>query len=126
MKYVCLAYEEENALNALTRTEWDALRGETLEYLTQLRTSGSVISAEALQTVQSAATVRVRHGKLSVTDGPFAETKESLGGFFLIEARDFNDAIRIASGWPSARFGSIEIRPIEEGLRTEGRYAKLH
>jgi hypothetical protein len=66
--------------------------------------------------------VRVRNGKLSITDGPFAETKETLGGFFLIEARDLNEAIKIASKWPSARLGSIEVRPIEEELREERRY----
>ena len=125
MKYLCLAYEEEKPLNALSQGEWTALRGETLEYLSELKRSGSIISAEALRSVQSAATVRVRHGKLSVTDGPFAETKETLGGFFLINARDLNEAIQVASKWPSARIGSIEVRPIEEELRTDGRYAKF-
>ena len=67
--------------------------------------------------------MRVRSGKLSVTDGPFAETKEQLGGFFLIEARDLNEAIQVASKWPSARLGTIEVRPIEEELRQDRRYA---
>jgi hypothetical protein len=66
--------------------------------------------------------VRVRGGKPSVVDGPYAETKEQLGGFFLIEAKDMNEAIEVASGWPSARLGSIEVRPIEEVLREERRY----
>ena len=122
MKYLCLAYEEENRLNALSRSEWEALRGETLTYLEELEEKGYVISAEALQSVRTAATVRVRDGKLSVTDGPFAETKETLGGFFLIDARDLNEAIQVASRWPSARLGSIEVRPIEEELRPENRY----
>ena len=126
MKYICLAYEEEDKLNAMTKGEWEALRKETLGYLDELRESGYVIAAEPLQGVQTAATVRVRNGFVSVTDGPFAETKETLGGFFLINARDLNEAIKVASRWPSARFGSIEVRPIEDGLRPEGRYAQVH
>jgi hypothetical protein len=122
MRYLCLAYEEESTLNALSRNEWDALRTDTLAYVEELRKSGTLISAEPLQSVQSASTVRVRNGRLSITDGPFSETKETLGGFFLINAKDLNEAIRVASKWPSARLGSIEVRPIEEGLRDEGRY----
>ncbi len=122
MKYICLAYEEENKLSAMSQSEWDVLRRETLDYLEELRKRGHIISAEALQSVRNAATVRVRSGKSSVTDGPFAETKEQLGGFFLINARDLNEAIQVASKWPSARLGSIEVRPIEEELRTESRY----
>jgi hypothetical protein len=122
MKYVCLAYEEENKLNVLTKPEWDALRTETLTYLDELRSKGYIIAAEALQSVRTAATVRVRNDKVSITDGPFAETKETLGGFFLINARDLNEAIQAASKWPSARLGSIEVRPIEEELRQNSRY----
>jgi hypothetical protein len=122
MKYLCLAYEEENRLNSLSRTEWEALRRETLDYLEELGQKGYLISAEPLQSVQTATTVRVRNGKLSITDGPFAETKETLGGFFLIDAADLNEALKIASRWPSARLGSIEVRPVEEGLREERRY----
>ena len=122
MKYLCLAYEEEEKLNALTPREWTALRSETLACLDDLKRSGRMISAEALQGVKAAATVRVRNGRTAVTDGPFAETRETLGGFFLIQARDLNEAIQVAAKWPSARFGSIEVRPIEEELRAEGRY----
>jgi hypothetical protein len=122
MKYLCLAYEEEKKLNALSRSEWDALRGETLAYVEALRNRGHLIVTNALQSARTAATVRVRSGKLSVTDGPFAETKEQLGGFFLIEARDLNEAIQVASKWPSARLGTIEVRPIEEELRQDRRY----
>ncbi len=125
MKYICLAYEEERKLNDLTNGEWDALRVETLTYVEDLRRIGVLVSAEALQSVHNATTVRVRNGNLSVTDGPFAETKETLGGFFLIEAADLNDAIQIATKWPSARLGSIEVRPIEDGLREEGRYENI-
>jgi hypothetical protein len=123
MKYLCLAYEEERKLNAMSRSEWDSLRRETLAYVEELRGNGYLISAEALQSARSASTVRVRGGRVSIVDGPFAETKEQLGGFFLIDAKDLNEAIQVASKWPSARLGSIEVRPIEESLKEEGRYA---
>lgn len=122
MKYLCLAYEEEQKLNDLSQSEWDKLRGETLAYVETLQKNGHLILTNALQSARTAATVRVRSGKLTVTDGPFAETKEQLGGFFLIDARDLNEAIQIASKWPSARLGSIEVRPIEEELRLDKRY----
>jgi hypothetical protein len=122
MKYLCLAYEEEKKLNALSKDEWGALRDETLAYVEELRKDGCLIAAEPLQSVRTAATVRVRDGKVSRTDGPFAETKEQLGGFFLINARNLNEAIAVASKWPSARLGSIEVRPIEAALREESRY----
>ena len=125
MKYLCLAYEEENKLNTLSKQEWNALRAETLGYVENLRRSGHMLTAEALQSVQTALTVRVRNGNLAVTDGTFSETKETLGGFFLIDARDLNEAIQVAAKWPSARFGSIEVRPIEEQLRSDGRYETL-
>ena len=123
MKYLCLAYEEETTLNSLSRSEWDNLRNETLAYVETLRKSGHLMITNALQSTRTAATVRVRSGKLSVTDGPFAETKEQLAGFFLIEAKDLDEAIQVASRWPSARLGSIEVRPIEEELRPDKRYA---
>ena len=122
MKFLCMAYEQEDTLNALSQAEWEALRGETLAYVEVLRKSGHLLVTHALQSVRTAATVRVRKGGMSVTDGPFAETKETLGGFFLIEARDLDEAVRIAGRWPSARIGSIEVRPIEEALREERRY----
>lgn len=122
MKYLCLAYEAEETFTGMSRPEWDAVRAETLAYVETLRSSGHLLSTHALQSARKAATLRVRGGKVSVTDGPFIETKEQLGGFFLIEAADFDEALRIASGWPGARFGDIEVRPIEEALRAEGRY----
>lgn len=122
MKYLCLAYEKEEVLNSLNPTEWAALRAETLDYVEQLKSRGHLISAEPLQSIKSAATVRVRNGSPVVTTGPFAETTETLGGVFLIEAHDLNDAIRIAGRWPSARLGSIEVRPIAPGLPEDRRY----
>jgi hypothetical protein len=123
MKFLCMAYEEESKLNALSQDEWIALRDETLAYVDELRKAGRLITAEALQSIQTAATVRIRDGKMSITDGPFAETKEVLGGFFLIDAGDLDEAIEVASRWPSARLGSIEVRPIEPELREDRRYA---
>ena len=122
MKFLCLAWEEERKLNDLSRGEWDALRVETLAYVDVLRKSGHLILTHALQSARTAATVRIRAGRRAVIDGPYAETKEQLGGFFLIEARDLNEAIQVATRWPSARLGSIEVRPIEMELRQEGRY----
>lgn len=122
MKFLCLAYEEERKLDVLSPEEWAALREATLAYVDQLRDSRRLEIAYPLQSVRTAATVRVRNGELLATDGPFAETKETLGGIFLIEARDLADAIQVAAKWPSARLGSIEVRPIEEGLRVESRY----
>jgi hypothetical protein len=122
MKFLCLAYEEQAVLDALDRTEWDALRSETLAYLEILEKGGHLVRAEPLQSARTAATLQVRGGRLAVVDGPFADTKEQLGGFFLIEARDRAEAIALAARWPSARLGSIEVRPIEEGLPEERRY----
>ncbi|HEY1078336.1 MAG TPA: YciI family protein [Fontimonas sp.] len=122
MRYICLAYEEEGKLDALTREQWAALRQETLNYVEELQRSGHHLASAPLESVRSATTVRVRNGRLATTDGPFAETKETLGGFFMIEARDLNEAIQIAGRWPSARFGSIEVRPLGDSLREESRY----
>ena len=123
MKYLCLAYEEEGKLNVLSQAEWDALRDETLAYVEKLRKSGSLISTEPLRSVRTAKTVRVPGGKTLLTDGPFAETKETLGGYFLINAQSIEEALQIAANWPSARLGSIEVRPIEDGLPTDRRYS---
>jgi len=119
VKYVCLCYSAEESHTAVPKPEYDVLINETLDYVDSLHESGQLIAAESLEKVQAATTLRVRHGKLSLTDGPFAETKEQLGGFFLIDARDLNDAIRIASKLPPARIGSIEVRPVEHLTRRD-------
>jgi len=119
---LCLAYEEERKLNELTASEWQALRRETLEYVESLRASGHLLDARPLRSASTAATIRVRDGRLAVTDGPFAETKEQLGGYFLLEAGDLQEAIDMAARWPSARLGSIEVRPVDEDLREDRRY----
>ena len=112
MKYLCLIYDEEKKMHTMSKTEGDALMGEYFAFTEGIRNSGHYVAGEALQPVQTATTVRVRSGKVSTTDGPFAETKEQLGGFYMIEARDLNDAIQVASKIPSARLGSVEVRPV--------------
>jgi hypothetical protein len=114
MKYLCLIYDEESKAAGMSRSDADAIMGEYFAFTDAIQKSGHYIGGEALQPVQTATTVRVRNGKVSTTDGPFAETKEQLGGFYFINARDLNDAIQIASKIPSARTGSIEVRPIME------------
>lgn len=114
MKYLCLVYHDEKQLDALPTDEYNALVDDTLAHDAELRRSGHMIAAGVLQYVCTATTVRARGGRVSVTDGPFAETKEQLGGYILIEARDLNEATRLASGMPPARLGSIEVRPIRE------------
>jgi len=114
MRYLCLIYLEETKLNALSESEYDALVADSLAYDDELRRSGHFVVSDALQPVESATTLRVRNGHLSIADGPFAETKEQLGGFILIQARDLNEAIHVASRIPPGRLGSIEVRPIQE------------
>ena len=114
MKYLCMVYFEERSLDALTKSEHDALIGEALAFDEELRQNGHLLAAQALQRVETATTVRTRGSKVMATDGPFAETKEQLGGFILIEARDLNEAIQIAARIPPGRLGCIEVRPIAE------------
>jgi hypothetical protein len=114
MNYVCLVYRDEKTVDAMSRGEFAAFVGEHRAYAEALRKSGRGIAAEGLQPVRTATTVRMRNGKVTTTDGPFAETKEQLGGFFLINAQDLDEAILVASKIPAARLGSIEIRPIRE------------
>ncbi|HSB53291.1 MAG TPA: YciI family protein [Gemmatimonadales bacterium] len=114
MKYLCLIYDAEAVLNAMPQAEMQKMMGEYRAFGESLRQSGQHLGSNRLRPVESATTVRVRNGKVSTTDGPFAETKEQLGGYFLIEARDLNEAIQIAGRVPSARTGSVEVRPIWE------------
>ena len=107
MKYLCLVYLEQDKLHAVPDRECQNCGD-------GLRKSGLLVAAEALEPVNTATTVRIRNGRMSVTDGPFAETKEQLAGFYLIEARDLNDAIQVASKIPPAREGSVEVRPVRE------------
>ena len=114
MRYLCLIYDEEKKVQKMPKSESDAFMGEYFAFTDNIKKSGQYIGGEALQPVNTATTVRVRNGKLSTTDGPFAETKEQLGGYYLINAKDLNEAIQVASKIPSAKIGSVEVRPIME------------
>ena len=118
MKYVCLVYGEEKKIGAMTDDE-------CMAYDQALRKGGQCLASEALQPVHTAKTVRVRNGKVSITDGPFTETKECLAGFYLIEASNLDDAIQTASQIPPAHVGSIEIRPVRELTSTTGQQRQL-
>jgi hypothetical protein len=112
MKYLCLVYGEEKALDALSKGDMDVLVDESLAYDDVLRKSGHYLVSEALEHVEAARTVRVRNREMLVTDGPFAETKEQLLGFILIDASDLNEAVQVAARIPLATTGSIEVRPV--------------
>jgi hypothetical protein len=114
MRYLCLIYDEEKKIEGMSKTESDQFMGEYFAFTDDIKKKGQYIGGEALQPVQTATTVRVRNGKISTTDGPFAETKEQLGGYYLINARDLNDAIQVAAKIPSARLGTVEVRPVVE------------
>lgn len=114
MRYLCLIYDDEKKVATMPENESNAFMGEYFAFTDGIKTSGHYLAGEALQPVETATTVRVRNGKVGTTDGPFAETKEQLGGFYMIEARDLNDAIQVAAKIPSAKIGSVEVRPIVE------------
>jgi len=114
MRYLCLIYDEEKKLGAMSKGESDAFMGEYFAFTEDIRKSGHYVGGNALQPANTATSVRVRGGKMSTTDGPFAETKEQLGGYYLIEAKDLNDALQVASKIPSAKLGTVEVRPIQE------------
>lgn len=114
MKYLCLIYHEDDALENLAPDSSETVVQETLEYRKELRQCGHWITASPVESADAAMSVRVRHGDVVITDGPYAETKEQLGGVYLIEGRDLNEAIRLASKIPSARLGCIEVRALKE------------
>jgi hypothetical protein len=114
MKYLCMVLVDEKKLEALPASELQALDDASIAFDDSLRKRGHLIAAQALESVQTATIVRVRNGKVSVTDGPFAETNEQIGGFLLIEAQDLNQAIQLAAQVPAIRLGGIEVRPIKE------------
>jgi hypothetical protein len=114
MKFMFMIYHDENVLDALPEGEMQVLVDSALDYDDEIRRSGHYVVSEALQPARTARTIRVGGGKVSTTDGPFAETKEQLGGFFLIEARDMDEACEVAARFPPARLGIIEVRPVQE------------
>jgi hypothetical protein len=112
MKYLCLIYDQEDTWNSMSQHEMDAVMGEYFSFSESLVKGGQMLAGEALDPSHTATTVRIRNGKMSTTDGPFAETKEQLGGFYLVEATDLNEAIQIAARIPTARTGCVEVRPV--------------
>lgn len=113
MKYLCLIYVDENQLETMSNATIEAIASECEAHADELREDGTLLATERLEPVRTATTVRQRSGDISVTDGPFAETREQLAGFYLIEARDLNAAIRIASRIPPGQLGCIEVRPVQ-------------
>lgn len=114
MKYAALVYLNEQELDQLTQSQWDEMNQECMSCGEKLDNQGYTIGAEALQSVKTATTLRKRNNKLQLTDGPFAETKEQLAGFYLLDVKDLNEAIQVASQIPGVRYGSVEVRPIRE------------
>jgi hypothetical protein len=114
MKYLCLIYDEEKKMAGMSKSEGEQFMGEYFAFTEDVKKSGHYVGGNALQPVNTATSVRVRGGKMSTTDGPFAETKEQLGGYYLIEAKDLNDALQVAARIPSAKLGTVEVRPIQE------------
>lgn len=114
MKYLALVYYDENIIKAMSSEEWGSLNRECLACVEGLQNSGHYLAGQALQPIETATTIRVRDGKATTTDGPFAETKEQLAGFYMLDARDLNEALQLARKIPPARLGSVEIRPVRE------------
>jgi hypothetical protein len=112
MKYLCLIYNSESEMAATAQAATRAMMDEYFTFTSDIRKNGKYVAGEALQPTATATTVRVRSGKLITSDGPYAETKEQLGGFYLIDAVDLNEAIQIASRIPGAKTGSVEVRPV--------------
>jgi len=118
MKYLCLIYDDERVVDAMSPAERQARTSAYMAVTHEMRAAGQLVAGERLHPAASATTVRIRHGRLSTTDGPFAETKEQLGGFYLIEARDLDEAVALAAKLPSAHIGSIELRPVVDFSRS--------
>jgi hypothetical protein len=112
MQYMCLIYDDEQVFQNMGEDERTQVFGEYGSFTESIRESGSYVAGDALQPTSTATTVRIRDGKTLVTDGPFAETKEQLGGYYLVDANDMDEALKIAERIPSARYGSIEVRPV--------------
>lgn len=114
MKYLCLVYYNENDMQQLSQEQWDDLNRECIGCVQGLVDSGNFLDGAPLLSTDTATTLRVREGKALITDGPFAETKEQLAGYYLLDAQNMQDAQRLAQKIPPARYGSVEIRPVRE------------
>ncbi len=120
MKYLCLIYHDEQQLDAMPAADMSALNAAHLDFNDRIRATGRQLVADALEPARKASCVRIRKGKMTITDGPFAEAKEMVAGFYFFDARDMDEAIEIASQIPSASVGTIEIRPARQ-LHVDGR-----
>ena len=118
MRYLCLIYQDEARWERMAQADIDEVHAEYFGFRDEVKRSGRYVGGSRLRPTSTATTVRIRGGRLSTTDGPFAETREQLGGYLLIDARDLDEAIEIAARIPVARFGSIEVRPIVEAPET--------
>jgi hypothetical protein len=114
VKYILLIHDDEKAWGKLSEAERGRIYGEYGQFSEQVKASGHYLAGSQLQPTATATSVRIRDGKRVITDGPFAETREQLGGYYLIEAKDLDDAIAVAARIPSARMGTIEVRPLVE------------
>ncbi len=114
MKYLCLIYNDEAAMGKMTKDEGAKFKGDYMSFTADIQKSGHYIGGNPLKPSPTGTTVRVRGGKVSTTDGPYAETKEQLGGYYLVEAKDLNDAIQVAARIPSVHTGAIEVRPVAD------------
>ncbi|SFX00937.1 YciI family protein [Marinospirillum alkaliphilum] len=114
MKYLALVYYQESQVNAMSEQEWHDLNQQCIGCVEGLVEKGKYLAGQALHPTDTATTLRMRNGELLISDGPFAETREQLAGFYLLDAQDLNEAIQLASKIPPARFGSVEIRPVRE------------
>ncbi len=118
MRYMCVIYDEEQKIGTMSKAEGEAFMGEYFAFTEGIRKSGHYVAGEALEPVQTATSVRVRNGKVSTTDGPFAETKEQLGGFYLLDCKDLDEALSWAAQIPGAWHGCVEVRPIAADEQT--------
>jgi hypothetical protein len=112
MQYLCLIYSDETIWPKMSKSDAESMMAEYMAFTAKVKESGHYLGGNRLQPTHTSTSVRIRNGSLSATDGPFAETKEQLGGYYLIEAKDLNDAIQVASRIPGAKYGTIEVRPI--------------
>jgi hypothetical protein len=126
MKFMLTIYHDENVLDAMPEKEMQALVDSAIEYAEEIRQSGHYIASDALQRTGTARTIRVRAGNASTTVGPFVETKEKLGGFFLIEAKDMDEACAVAARFPPARVAVLEVRPVQELAHSRDRRGLPH
>jgi hypothetical protein len=114
VKYLCIAFQDQEKLDAYSDAEFGQIMERVQLYLEELQDHGNFVDASRLQPASSGAVIKVRGGQMSITDGPFIETREQIAGYYLIEANDLNDAIRIAAKSPSAHLGTVEVRPLKE------------